>query len=426
MFFLGGDFRFCAANRGDLTAEGSDRRPDPAGLVSGGWVSLRLAVLLLAAACLLGLLPAHSGAQTLPQLNTRVHLGAQSCGGSVCHGATQAWPTSSVTQNESIIWSKHDRHSRAFRTLTTDASKRIARNFGIDDATTSQVCLGCHADNVAPDAQGPLFDIADGVGCEVCHGGAIDWIGAHVDNLRSHENNLRLGLYPTVDPLARARLCASCHVQSAQLFVSHRLYGAGHPRLRFELDTFLVLQPMHARMDEDYILRKRPASNAKFWAVGQIVTAQALLGVMADPALTVDGRFPELALFDCQSCHHRTKDADDAAWRSSQKVLPRLDLSALILAAGIAEALAPDLAPDLIAGVETLRASGERSMTDVNRGAAQLARPISALLLRVQSYPFRPRSEMPCCAYCCDADGTANIETSPMPSRRLWRWHPWS
>ena len=101
-----------------------------------------------------------------------VHLGVASCAGSTCHGAVQPLKGSSVAQNEYITWSRKDKHAKAYAVLGEERSQRIAHNLGLADARTAQVCLDCHADNVPADRRGPQFQIADGVGCEACHGGA--------------------------------------------------------------------------------------------------------------------------------------------------------------------------------------------------------------------------------------------------------------
>ena len=49
----------------------------------------------------------------------------------------------------------------------------------------------------------------------------------------------------------RAGLCLSCHFGNQEKFVTHRMMGAGHPRMSFELDTFTQLQPAHFVVDED-------------------------------------------------------------------------------------------------------------------------------------------------------------------------------
>ena len=57
------------------------------------------------------------------------------------------------------------------------------------------------------------------------------------------------------EPVERARLCLSCHFGDPLRFANHRIMGAGHPRMSFELDTFTALQPAHFKVDADY--RKR-------------------------------------------------------------------------------------------------------------------------------------------------------------------------
>ena len=44
------------------------------------------------------------------------------------------------------------------------------------------------------------------------------------------------------------------YVGNSEKSLIHRLYGAGHPRLVFELDTYLNNQPSHHRVDRDLSL----------------------------------------------------------------------------------------------------------------------------------------------------------------------------
>src|SRR2546430_15946808 len=55
----------------------------------------------------------------------------------------------------------------------------------------------------------PIF--GDGVGCESCHGGAVDWLGIHVSGKSDHVANVKAGMYPLEEPVARAKIGrASC------------------------------------------------------------------------------------------------------------------------------------------------------------------------------------------------------------------------
>src|SRR5690606_27638381 len=109
--------------------------------------------------------------------------------------------------------------------------------------------LGCHATFVPAEKRGKRFALSDGVGCESCHGPASRWLGQHVTGEASRAENIAVGMYPTEEPAARAELCLTCHLGTADRFASHRLMGAGHPRLSFELDTFTRIQPAHFRID---------------------------------------------------------------------------------------------------------------------------------------------------------------------------------
>jgi len=252
---------------------------------------------------------------TLPHYSSDKHLGVGSCSNSTCHGSIQAWKKSNILQNEYITWTKEDNHSRkAYKVLTNKLSKRIARNLGLKEpAHEAKVCLDCHADNVPTDVRGERFDIADGVGCEACHGGSERWIESHTSSETTHEENLKNGLYPTEDPVARATLCYSCHFGDNNKLVTHRIMGAGHPRLRFELDTFTATQPAHYVIDKDYRKRKPVFSGVQIWAIGQAIGMRSNLDLLMDPKRGRDGIFPELVLFDCHACH---KSMDSASWRA--------------------------------------------------------------------------------------------------------------
>ncbi len=230
------------------------------------------------------------------------HMGVASCSNSVCHGASQPFRDSNVLQNEFAIWQEFDPHAKSWQTLGSDASKAIARKLGIGDPASAKVCLDCHADSIATDQRGDRFQISDGVGCESCHGGSELWLNAHADKSVTHQDNLKNGMYPTDQPVARARLCLSCHMGTADRMITHRIMGAGHPRLSFELDTFTWLHP-HYKIGEAWTKRKGEWNGVRDWAVGQGVAAENLLELISDEKAGWKGIFPELVLFDCHACH---------------------------------------------------------------------------------------------------------------------------
>ena len=167
--------------------------------------------------CLLVALVAGAGTVCADEtiVTKNKHLGPASCASSVCHGKLDRQDDLNVWLNEYRIWTRADKHSQAYRTLESDDSRRIAENLGLASATTAQICLDCHADNVAMEKRGPKFQLSDGVGCEACHGGGEEWIKSHAAEGATHADNLRRGMYPTEEPVARAELCLSCHMGTA-------------------------------------------------------------------------------------------------------------------------------------------------------------------------------------------------------------------
>jgi predicted CxxxxCH...CXXCH cytochrome family protein len=242
-------------------------------------------------------------------------MGVATCSNSVCHGATQPFKQSNVWQNEFARWQEFDPHAtQAFQVLQSSAGQAIARKLGLGDATQAQVCLDCHADNTPAANRGDRFQLSDGVGCEACHGGSELWLSSHADKDTPHADNLAKGLYPTEDPVRRAELCLSCHMGTPERMITHRIMGAGHPRLSFELDTFTWINP-HYEVDDDYIARKGDFNGVRDWGVGQGVAAVNLLDTLLDPEHGWNGIFPELVLFDCHACHRRM---DGGKWAPRQ------------------------------------------------------------------------------------------------------------
>jgi len=268
----------------------------------------RTLLAMLVAALMLAALPAQ--AQTAPSAtppSDDIHLGVATCAGSTCHGNTAGVKKTGVLQNEYLTWQRLDKHAKAFTVLQGELGKRIARNLGLPSAETAEVCLNCHADNVPAAKRGVQFQLSDGVGCEACHGGSQKWLGPHASGKIPHAQLVSdYGIVATDDPMTRAKLCVSCHVGSGDRFVTHRIMGAGHPRMPFELETFTQIEPAHYQIDDIYKKRKTVAAGVQFWAVGQAAALETLMNSVQDPAHKGDGAFPELVFFDCDSCHHPT------------------------------------------------------------------------------------------------------------------------
>lgn len=241
-------------------------------------------------------------------------VGAGSCSSSNCHGASSPRTGSNILQNEYTTWQKHDRHAQAWLVLKESAAKRIGEHLGIASVEKEPMCLRCHATYSQDPAHFKTeFNVEDGVTCETCHGAAEHYLSAHTERGATHTKNLELGMLDLAPLSNRAQFCSTCHYGSEDAGVSHRLIGAGHPRLSFELDTYSMLQPYHWKVDDDYIKRKLAYSNVNAWLVGLSVLAEETIRALADPARSKFGPFPELSLLECYSCHHSLRGEQ---WKS--------------------------------------------------------------------------------------------------------------
>lgn len=334
-----------------------------------GWLCPGLALLVCVA---LNAMAADEA--KLPQYASNLHLGVVTCAGSTCHGATETSHASSVKQNEFIIWNRKDKHAKAYTVLFNDASKRIAKNLGLASAHTEEICLDCHADNVPAAARGKRFQLDDGIGCEACHGGGERYLGPHVSGNNKHKDNVSLGLFPTENPEARAKLCLSCHLGTKDKFATHRIMGAGHPRISFELDTFTQLQPKHYVLDKDYQDRKGVWTGVQVWAVGQLLAVEQFLDLLLAPSLQTAGILPELAFFDCHGCHRPMKKPRWIARRSNGLGPGAIHVNDanLLMLHSLLGVLAPELAGRLREAVLHLHQASAVSMADARKAAEQL------------------------------------------------------
>jgi hypothetical protein len=321
----------CETGRAGARAGRAGARADPAGARGG--------------ALLLGGMLCHAAlAAPLPYASPDKHLGVASCASSLCHGSVAPNPNYKVRLDEFVTWSHQDAHAKAFDALLSARGRSIAAKLGLGSAATAKVCVDCHSDNVPPAQRGPKFAATDGVGCEACHGGAERWIAGHATGKSTYQNDVSSGLYPTANLTDRALLCESCHVGNADKTATHAIMGAGHPRLSFELDTYLALEPPHYTVDGNYRRRKPAFNHSQTWAVGQLQAAALQLGLLQGEFVHQGGVFPELALFNCASCHDSSMQRpewrrramtemtapgmvplNDAYWRTSWTVARAID-----------------------------------------------------------------------------------------------------
>lgn len=311
----------------------------------------------------------------LPYQSQHASVGVVSCGSTLCHGSIRAVPESNVLQSEYVTWTRLDKHARAYAVLFSEQSKRIAKNLGLKNAHQEKVCVDCHAHAPATTLRGERFRVDDGVSCEGCHGPAQKWLPVHVERGATHARNIEHGLYPTDDPVQRARLCLSCHLGNHDRLVTHRLMGAGHPRLSFELDTFTTVAPAHFAADSDYAKRKRLWDGVQVWAIGQAMAVSQTLELLTDPKIARAGLFPELVFFDCHACHRSMKSGRWAPRTDGVNLgpgVPRLNDSNLLMVRQIAKVAAPELASRITAATDQLHVAISRQGGDAMRSADEL------------------------------------------------------
>ncbi|HEV3122652.1 MAG TPA: multiheme c-type cytochrome, partial [Isosphaeraceae bacterium] len=323
------------------------------------------------------------------------YVGVGSCASASCHGGDAK---RSVKRSEYTVWVSNDRHSRAQSVLAEPRSHAIARNLGgalADSPETNRLCLNCHA---TPGPTSVLDPCAprEGISCESCHGPASHWLAEHTtDSWRglSLDQKARWGMRPTKDLLVRGTMCVECHVGSHGRDVNHDLIAAGHPSLRFELSAFLAQLPKHWNESDDRA--RNPDLQARQWAIGQVASAQAELRLLEQRAGSAGtsrverAPWPELAEYDCFSCHH------DLAPQSGRTETPYALQRRGRPAWATWYVPLPTMLTGLTAPAETPRASLSELMSqplpppaDVARAAGAAARGLDDLLRRVAHEPI--------------------------------------
>jgi hypothetical protein len=348
---------------------------------------------------LLALLPgvAASQAIVLPAQGMNKHMGVTTCSSSVCHGAVLPNKTYDVLLNEYVTWSHQDAHSRAFTVLNSFKSRAIASKLGLASPVTAKECLDCHTDNVPVQQRGEKFALADGIGCEACHGGSEYWLATHTAKRASYKENISKGMFPTADLRPRTDLCLSCHYGSADKFATHRMMAAGHPRLSFEMDTFLALQPPHYRVDDDYKRRKPTYNSTQNWSYGQLAAAAREMETLQGPRVNNGAAFPELALFNCYGCHMSSMRRTDWSHRlleggAEPGSVPISD-GHLIMAWIIARELDPQEAPALLRMSRSLLAASASERSQIVERSRDVGATLHRLCDRAATHTWKANDE---------------------------------
>ncbi|HEV3273026.1 MAG TPA: cytochrome c family protein [Candidatus Methylacidiphilales bacterium] len=203
---------------------------------------------------------AAAGPSAVPTRDNVRYVGAVGCQSSMCHGGA------SPSRDQFTIWSREDFHSRAYATLVTARSARIAESLGIVSATESARCTTCHAPFAAlpPGDLAPTAHAVEGVSCETCHNAAAGWLRGHTRPDWTYADRLQAGLRDLRSAYVRAETCVACHQ-----ILDPAIVKAGHPELIFELDGQDASEPRHWTEKADWF-------GPKAWLVGQAVALTSI------------------------------------------------------------------------------------------------------------------------------------------------------
>jgi len=243
-----------------------------------------------------------------------------------CHRTEQGeWCDVATT----TVW-RHDAHSRSHLALLPDnpRTRAMEHALGIKAAETVS-CVACHTHPAAEPPPEEEDDVVHaGISCETCHGAGAGYFEPHMEKrwrfLSVAEKGV-LGMRDLRDPVLKAENCLSCHlgdVASGRV-ISHAMYAAGHPPLpAFEMETFSrAMGPHWKRVWEKAPRVQAAAAAAGYHTEAASETHRALVGTLvalrssatlvqdyarlaAEPGDRPQAPWPELALYDCQACHH--------------------------------------------------------------------------------------------------------------------------
>jgi hypothetical protein len=182
-------------------------------------------------------------------------------------------------------------------------------------------------------------------------------------------------MYPSEQPLKRAQLCLGCHLGTKDRFATHAIMGAGHPRLSFELEAYTANQPAHYIVDADYDQRKGRIEGMNLWLTGQIETTRRMLTLLQTDMFHSGGMVPELAFYDCHSCHHPMDKIRWNAQRAGAGIKPgtlRLQTQNLMVLQAVTETFEPAALNELIGLTNALIRAGQRDRATVTAAAKAL------------------------------------------------------
>jgi len=118
-----------------------------------------------------------------------------------------------------VIWQK-SAHANAFKTLESDAAKKVAKEKGLTKPPAeSPECLACHVTGggTAKNVEA-TFDMKEGVTCEACHGPASGFKMIH-NKAENKAKAIEAGLITG----AKAKNCETCHNAKSPTFKGFKM-----------------------------------------------------------------------------------------------------------------------------------------------------------------------------------------------------------
>ncbi len=255
-----------------------------------------------------------------------------------------------------IAGSTQEEIGRLFQEITVEPARLIQQerlaDFSPALVTTVKQCMSCHAgwDLQQNEFDLKVFEYGTGVSCEACHGPSSEWLDPHKNSKwrkKSPDEKCKLGLTNTRQPIARSKLCLSCHIGDVDQgrVVTHAMYAAGHPPLPgIEIESYADQIPRHWRytsekeefefaeqftkllavdmglLDESQVEQDYPRTkNLLVSGVMASIQSVDLLAKSAGEYLKLQSGtaihspktdlnpWPEFAAFDCAACHHDLK-----------------------------------------------------------------------------------------------------------------------
>jgi hypothetical protein len=176
--------------------------------------------------------------------------------------------------------------------------------------------------------------------------------------------------------------------------VDHELIAAGHPDLRFELDSFSAVEPPHwIEKDASGKTLADPLFGTRAWAIGQAVQLRESMLRVSRAAKS--GPWPEFSEMDCITCHHSLTGPQ--SWRQKTGYPgrragdPSFNLSSYVLFRHFGDEVDPSLNAQLNAEasrVAALITSMSPDRAAVEKAADRVAELASRLSLELQKYAY--------------------------------------